>query len=534
MIKLFFTILRLFFSSRQTHLLVLFQNNYELRGSGGFLTQLLDVTIGRMKISPSFRHDYHELKPKNFIPAPPEIQKYLKHQHWHLRDSNIFGDFEASARQVSLNYHSLFPDHKVSGVIAVNFHFLEKLLAVIGPVRMGTGGGKTFDEKNIFAELSSNVSDIDKHNLEALNNRKNILKTLCFRVVRTSFAKFWKWPAMIRLKKEALKTKDLQLFSTDAKMQESLVRKGLVPDYSDKNTKDFLWIVENNYLGLKSNRYIRRTVSRDVVFHLDGSTKKLSGAFVKVKVEWNHCGHYNYPLSGTYQSVVNISIPLAAQAVEVFHAPEKPEIMRTSDSNLITFHQILGIQHSSSIEFSYRLPAGLFEDGKYNFLFIKQSGVLQEDVRETVRFPDQYGAEVEKFSRGAEMRTVDNVVFMNSAFVDRDYHYECGAVLHHQPPRIFLHEMVGSNTFEIRFNEPVFAADDFSVRVTNEKGTHSFKIEKTEFEQDNRHLVIHTHGIPQEEEKFYKIILNGLVNGVGTPLGERSVTAVHRSKYFSR
>lgn len=533
MMTILFSILRLFIGSKQKHLLVMFQNNYELRGSGGFLTQLLDVTFGRFRFSPAFRHDFHELKPKEFIPAPPDVQKYLHHKHWYLRDSNLFGDFRASARQVIVNYQSIFPHHEAAGAIAVNFHFLEKLMGVIGTVRVGT---KTIDTGNIFTELSTNVSDIDKHNLEALSGRKNILKSLCLAVIRSCVVKFWKWPGVWSLVRRSLDTKDLQLFFVDERTQSRLLRRGLAHDFFAGNSKDFLAIVENNYLGLKSNRYIRRTVFRDVVFELDQSGKKLSDALVRVKIEWKHAGHYNYPLSGTYQSVAKIHIPLAAQDVHILSAPEQPNLEKTSDATVVSVHQILGIQQSSVIEFSYRLPAELFQEGGYRFKFIKQSGVIQEHVHETVRFPDQFRAAVKKNSKNnGRFSALDSVVFIDHLMVDRDYVYECSAELHHQPSRIFFHEMVGHGIFDVRFNEPVFPdGDRFSVKVTDEKEGVDFAVDKLEFVQDNRHLIIHARDVPSKEETFYKISLNGIVNAAGTPLGERKITAVYRSRYFSR
>ncbi len=528
-----FSIFRLFIGSKQQHLLVMFQNNYELRGSGGFLTQLLDVTIGRFRFSPAFRHDYHELKPKEFIPAPPDVQKYLNHKHWHLRDSNLFGDFRASARQVIQNYQSIFPHHEAAGVVAVNFHFLEKLMGIIGAVRVGT---KTFDDGNIFTELSTNVSDIDKHDLQALSGRKNILKSLCSAVVRTCVAKFWKWPEIWMLAHKSLETKDLQLFFVDERTQARLLHKGLAQDFSAGNAKDFLAIVENNYLGLKSNRYIRRTVFRDVVFELDRSGKKLSDALVRVKIGWKHAGHYNYPLSGTYQSVAKIHVPLAAQDVHILSAPEQPLFEKTADATVVSVHQILGIQQSSAIEFSYRLPAELFQDGSYRFKFIKQSGVVQEHVHETVRFPDQFRAAVKQNSgNNGHFSALDGVIFTDHSMVDRDYVYVCSAELHRQPSRIFFHEMVGHGIFDVRFNEPVFRdGEKFSVKVTDEKEAVDFAVDKLEFVQDNRHLIIHARDIPSKEDAFYKISLNGIANASGIPLGERKITAVYRSKYFSR
>lgn len=540
MITLFFTILRLVFSSRQTRLLVLFQNNYELRGSGGFLTQLLDVAVGRLRFSPAFRHDYQELKPKEFIQSPPDVQKYLRLKQWYLRDSNVFGDFQKSAHQVAVAYNSLYPKNDVSGVMAVNFHLLERIIGVLGPVRVGA---KTFNDKNIFVELSSNVSDIDHHNLEDLNGRKKILQSLFHKVVKTAFMKFWKWPRLYVMMNEAVRTKDFQLCFTDAKRQGMYLRKRLAHDYSNSRVKDFLKIEENNYLGLKSNRYIRRTVFHDVSFDLDRDGKKLSDALVWVKIEWKHCGHYNYPLSGTYQSVAKIHLPLAARDVKVGYAAEKPEFEKTADANVVSLHQILGIQQSSTLEFSYRLPAELFDDGKYSFRFVKQSGVIQEHLHSTVRFPDQYSAhhvDARHLQHGrkknsSSVREADNVLFFDYSPIDRDGEYICEAVLHHQPSRIFYHEMVGPDTFEIRFNEPVFPdGDKFAVKVMNEKESHLFPNEKVEFLLDNRHLLIHSHGVPKDEEKFYRISLSGIVNSVGVPLGERKVTAVYRSKYFSR
>ncbi len=520
-------ILALFFAKKTSHLIVVFQNNAELRGSGGFMTQFVDLSLGRMRISCKFPKDYQDLSPKKFIQAPPEIKKFLRHNNWPIRDTNIFGDFKLSAEQITENYTSIYPENYVAGVIAVNLNVLEKVMKILGTIKLNA---KNYTANNIFFALSTHIANINFNDLKELDNRKNILKDLSLKIIKTCVKKFWKIPKIYKLMAESLQTKDLQVFFHNKKWNDQLCKKGISKHFSSEKNKDFLAIVENNYLGLKSNRYMRRTVWHDVNFDLNKATKKLADAYVVTKIEWKHNGLFNYPLSGTYQSSTNIFLPPNLIYLKILEAQEAPEITKTPEFTIIKFHNMMQVNSTLSAKIEYKIAAEHFQDDTYSFKFIKQSGVEHEHIHETVRFPDQFHAEL---INGTEKNfsLTDSIVSHDMANTDRDFNYVIKAALHHQPPRIFYHEIIAPNTIAIKFNESVFADEKFNIKITNKEQTETYLVKDHEFLNDQRHLFIQVD-LPNEENKLFHIALAGIHNIVKTPLINRNITVEYQSLRF--
>src|SRR5690606_2843371 len=106
---------------------------------------------------------------------------------------------------------------------------------------------------SLFEYLTATVSDIDRHDKKALEHRKNILQTLGKKLILSFFKKPWKGLKIIRLINKGFQIKDLQIYEADRAHSDFVVAEG----------QDFFALIENNYLGLKSNRYIYRSIQHD-------------------------------------------------------------------------------------------------------------------------------------------------------------------------------------------------------------------------------------------------------------------------------
>lgn len=530
MFELFKIGIKLLFTKKIQQILVIFQNNNELRGGGGFITQVLDISIGQRKIKMNFRHDHKELRGDIHIDPPADIKKFLGLKHWHFRDTNLFGDFTKNAESISKNYQTIYKNKQVAGVIAVNFTLIEKILNILGKIKLD---GKIITGQNIFSELTHSVSDVDHHNLEDLNNRKSLLKKIFSSLSGKIFLRFWKWPTLGKLLQASFRNKDLQIHFFEDKFQQKLFKKGLIENFSSNGSKDFLAIVENNYLGLKTNRYLRRMVFHDVQFFLNPKNKTLSEATVKVKIRTEHFGSFNYPMSGTYQSVIDIFIPKSATNIQTLTEGMILNTISENNFQTLSIHKILTIGATSEIIFQYQLPAELFSDNSYSFRYIKQSGVQHEHLFETVIFPDQY--ELEANTKQATL--LESKMFLNHPNLESSYDYTVTAKFHQQSLRIFFHEIIEPSLIQIRFNEPVFFIENTSpseqIKIIDLQNGQEYQIEKTHFANDNRHLFIKVPSLPRLEECFYRLQLTNIENQIGTPLHQpKQVTVVYRSSKF--
>jgi hypothetical protein len=172
------------------------------------------------------------------------------------------------------------------------------------------------------------------------------------------------------------------------------------------------------------------------------------------------------------------------------------------------------------------------KNGTYSFRYIKQSGVLQEHVFESISCPDQFQFSA---SEGAIDRR-ENRAFSHHADVQTDYSYSLDATLHHNPPRIYFHEIISASSILVRFNEPVrFAESGHSHVDLKDKETGQFiPIESAELLNGSMDLFLHTGKLPAIRERFYSLSLSGIRNLSGEKLSQNQipVTVVYRPQHF--
>ncbi|MEK9152448.1 MAG: DUF4012 domain-containing protein, partial [Patescibacteria group bacterium] len=130
--------------------LTVFQNNAELRATGGFIGSfaLLDVKKGEIKnidMPGGGSYDLQGSLKSNYA-APQPLR--LINPRWQFQDANWSPDFATSAQTISW-FYGKSGGPSVDGVIAINASFMEKLLEVTGPIEMPEYG-KTVTSRNFF------------------------------------------------------------------------------------------------------------------------------------------------------------------------------------------------------------------------------------------------------------------------------------------------------------------------------------------------------------------------------------------------
>src|SRR3989344_243521 len=132
---------------RKTYML-LFQNDNELRPTGGFLTAYAYLQVTKGKIVPLNSFNIYDLDArfgKNITPPEPII-KYLADKRWNLRNMNMSPDFKVSMDTFSKYIRDINGLPTIDGIIALDNEIPVKLLDILGTI--GVGGWGTFSSKN--------------------------------------------------------------------------------------------------------------------------------------------------------------------------------------------------------------------------------------------------------------------------------------------------------------------------------------------------------------------------------------------------
>jgi hypothetical protein len=248
--------------------LVVFQNNTELRPTGGFMgsfaeIELVDGKIVRMDVPGGGTYDLRSGL-TTFTTAPGPLQ--LLSARWEFQDLNWFPDFPTSARKL-LQYYGEAGGETVDGIIAVNATLVPKALQVLGPVDM-PDYGKTVTADNFIDEAQRAVElDYDKTQNKPKAFIGDLAKALLARATDLPASDF---PALLDLGNQALAQRDVQVYFADDALEKRIQDLGWGGQVKWTDG-DYLMPVDTNLGGGKTDGVIEENVNVDVNVADDGT-----------------------------------------------------------------------------------------------------------------------------------------------------------------------------------------------------------------------------------------------------------------------
>lgn len=265
-------VLELLGSRQDRQYLFLFQNNRELRPTGGFIGSfaLVDVSKGEVRGVQADTIYNPDGQLKDFIVPPAPLQKIT--DRWFARDANWFADFRQSAAKVAhLFERSGGPT--VDGVVAVTPSVLEALLRLTGPIPM-PNYGVTVTADNVTAETQRLVTyEYDRSANAPKAFIADLLPQVLARAVSLPQAR---WGELLSVFTAALDRKQILVFFRDAAAEEAIVNLGWggalpkLPAPAPGVLTDHLGRVEANVGGHKTDALIEQSVDYDVTVASDG------------------------------------------------------------------------------------------------------------------------------------------------------------------------------------------------------------------------------------------------------------------------
>ncbi|MEF3691668.1 MAG: DUF4012 domain-containing protein [Candidatus Moraniibacteriota bacterium] len=247
--------------------LFLFQNNQEMRPTGGFIGSygVLDIDgSGRIRnffIDGIFNPDGQLL---DKVVPPKPIQKISV--AWSLHDSNWFPDFPLSAQKAMLFYEKT-GGPTVDGVITLTPTVIQKLFDITGPIEMPEYG-VTLTKENFIQNIQYEVEvDYDKEE----NRPKKILSDLApiilDRISQTKDA--GTILATMDILNEALKEKHILLYFTNEELQSIISSLGWSGEVLAAND-DYLSVINTNINGFKTDGVVEEKIFHEVKIHSNG------------------------------------------------------------------------------------------------------------------------------------------------------------------------------------------------------------------------------------------------------------------------
>lgn len=364
--------------------LIIFQNDKELRATGGFMTAYAFLNINNGRVSSSTSDDIYRLDEKLLnvcksvicpLTPPAPIVKYLPEANgkprtaWSMRDSNISPDVPTSLGYFEKMYAFLNDVPDYDGIILIDTKVVDELIKITGPIEVyGTTYSADIDSRcncpNVIYELQNYAAVIEK----GQEDRKAILGTLMSQILARSLgAATDKLPAFINAGVSLANQKHLIFYMKDQKMEDALTSLGWT-GIIDQTSEDYLHINDSNFAGAKSNLYVEQEVTLDIDTNSTPVKHKLT-------IRYSNPFSYNTWLNAINRDYVRVYVPkdavlISSNGSQVKMGTTNLELGRTVFDGFIQVRP----QNSLTLELVYTTPNNPTINHKYPLLIQKQPG----------------------------------------------------------------------------------------------------------------------------------------------------------------
>ena len=367
--------------------LLLFQNDAELRPTGGFLTAYAILEVFKGKIKPLFSEDIYSLDARftKRIPAPEPILKYLpKVYYWNLRDMNLSPDFSVSMATFSANYYQVPAVPKVDGIVAVDTKVLVKLLEILGPIGVSDWGNFSAKPDNRCSGCPQVVYELerlaDKPVSEIRASRKAVLGPLMHSVLQNAMqSPKDKLASLFNAGFSLINEKHILFYFFDPEIQkafESFNMAGRIRDFAG----DYFLLNDCNFAGAKSNLFVKEAVEQKIEVGTDGGITKEVIVNYKNPAPPSNCNleKGELCLNGLYRNWFRFYVPKGSTLIE--SSGSEVEVKTSEDLGKTVFEGFYGDSYplrplgSAKLIFKYKLPFKVNKGEDYRLFIQKQPG----------------------------------------------------------------------------------------------------------------------------------------------------------------
>ena len=372
--------------TRKTYL-ILFQNDKELRSTGGFLTAYALMTIEGGKIIDVQSDDMYKLDGviAEKVPPIPVLAQYLKVEEFFIRDSNLSPDFHENCQKFEwfLTKASGFP--RIDGIIGIDTYLVRDILEVLGPVKLA-GYEEEFSSGNVVYQLELYANLLGQY----IVGRKDLLGVLMDAMMDKAFhAPRQQWKPLFEAGLKLAAEKHILLYLHDQRAQvlaEKYNYAGRLKEFEG----DYLHVNDTNFAGAKANMYIQETVTQDYKVAKDGTVTKT------VTIALNNPEPHDGWLNGTYYDWMRIYVP---QGSKLLDSSAWREVRVSEDLGKTVFETYTYCypENSNSVSVTYELPFKIQKGQALQTLVQKQPGTDGHLYKVTVD-----GKKVEEFELKAD------------------------------------------------------------------------------------------------------------------------------------
>ncbi len=371
--------------------LIIFQDNNELRPTGGFISvaALVVFNQGKMVSYQPFDSAQVDQNLGGEVIAPAEISKYLGEKRWFFRDANWYANFSISAKQLAWFVQKGL-NQKIDGVIALDNVALSHLLSVVGELDL-----KQYNEvvtaKNLDEKLLFHAGIKDKANKTKEKYSVTLVKAFLQKI--TTLQK--ETGASLINRFSQLLTEQHVLLNdfkpSNQKVFNSLLWSGdiLAPEcprlfHNVSCQIDNLSQVEANVGVNKANFFLKRSIKQFIKL-------KNHQALHRRIISYTNLAQTNAWPKGDYKSYVRIFLPVSTSGIKVvFDGKTLPlEIKKTVKNKIVSFFIQVPINSEKKLIVKFITP--LPNEQPFSYLFFDQNQPGSKDDAYQLEIDNQLG-----------------------------------------------------------------------------------------------------------------------------------------------
>ena len=372
--------------------LILFQNNMELRPTGGFIGSFALATFQNGKLIDLPVYDVYSAdgQLKGFIKPPAPIVNVLGEERWYLRDSNWDPDFSVSAKRAEWFLDKTL-DRQVDGVIAIDLNFLRDLLSISGPIRLAD-----FDDEitvqNFYQKIQYEVeSDFFPGSHKKANYLGSLTSTLISRLTSLDNQNQLR---LTHILLNSLNSKSVQIYLHNNKAQDVAQVLGwsgevIIPSCEGNCHNFWLGLVEANLGVNKANLFVKRQADVSVNIMTNIVENNLVLRYQNTSTEVNKTPEYRY------KNYLRLILPKDANIISITSSQNNKNLTHSPEITFLPDHLEVGVlldlPPSSdlilNVTWSQPLAVDLKKHGEIKLFWRKQAGVESLPATIILRFP---------------------------------------------------------------------------------------------------------------------------------------------------
>ncbi len=389
--------------------LVLFQNDAEIRASGGFIGSFAVIETQNKTIKPLyFETNIYKLDDPfaalTKLDPPKPMRVVTGDRGWAMRDSNFAADFRQSAptiqwffkeeaekltgpKKVELD-KALGGNYAVDGVVALTLSAFLDVLEATGPIEV-PNHDIVVTSANFFP-LIQKIVEHDYFQDEA-NRQTNEPKTVLQDLFPLAMQKTQNLPktTQYRIATKLLREKRVIVYSNNQDKEQVLVRSGwagaLAPsdELSVRGNHDALAIIRSSHGGNKSS------VDINPIYRYQVTNKSAETLQAKLEVQFEHTGSGEWP-SGTNKEYIRVLVPDGARLVKAVtkgaDATDRIDLGQENGQTAFGFTLETAPKTSQTMTLEYTLPAekvlnrSLVGGNTYQLVLYRQPGGNDPDM----------------------------------------------------------------------------------------------------------------------------------------------------------